>query len=338
VEDESLSDKKKDAIIRSKLRSIFNNRLIIIDEIQKVPALLDEVHWLIENARASFILCGSSARKLKRGHANLLGGRALRFELLGLTAKELQQDFDLERLLNRGTIPSIYADDAHSAYLRSYCADYLREEIAAEGLVRNLPAFTRFLEVAAIGDTEQTNYATIARDIGLSAPTVKSYYEILEDTLILKILPSYRLRPKRRIDLSSKAYFFDVGVVNHLNKRGYLRPGSELFGKAFENWVHHELRCYRNYFEPDLSLAFWRLSTGLEVDFIINQMEIAIEAKSTAKVTSDHLKGLREIKVEHPKIKRRIVVCLESKRRITEDGIEIVPYREWAFGLDEFLR
>ncbi len=311
---------------------------VVIDEVQKVPSLLDEVHRLIESKKFTFALCGSSARKLKRGHSNLLGGRALRFELFGLTAKELGDDFDLIQVLNRGYLPSIYTNDNYQAYLRSYHNDYLREEIADEGLVRNLPAFTRFLEVAALGDSEQTNFATIARDIGLSAPSVKSYFEILEDTLILKMLHPYRARPKRRIELSNKAYFFDVGIVNFLNRRGVIAKGSELFGKAFENWVHHELRCYQSYADPDMQLAYWRLSTGVEVDFIVNQMQIGLEAKATEKVTSDHLKGLRELKVDHPNVKRRIIVCLEKKRRRTEDGIEIVPYSDWAFNLEEFLK
>jgi len=302
---------------------------IIVDEIQKVPALLDEVHWLIENAGQHFALCGSSARKLRRGHANLLGGRALRFELLGLTSLELGKDFDLLKMTNRGYLPAIYAREDFRAAQRSYCADYLKEEIAAEGLTRNLPAFAHFLEAAALSDTETVNFATIARDTGVSAPTVKSHFELLVDTLIGSFLPAYRARPKRRVVVSPKFYFGDVGVVNHLVRRGNIEPGSELFGKAFENWLHHELRAFQAYREPDLDFAFWRLSSGVEVDFILGKMVCAIEAKATARITSDHLKGLRVLKEDYPTIKRRLVVSLEKTPRRTEDGIEILPYRNF---------
>ena len=303
---------------------------VVIDEVQKAPLLLDEVHWLIENTSYVFALCGSSARRVKRGQANLLGGRALRFELRGLTASELGDDFDLVRLVNHGYLPRHYQMERYRDALRSYCADYLKEEIAGEGLTRNLPAYSAFLSIAALSDTERVEYATIARDTGVSPPTVKSYFEILTDTLLASFLPAYRKRPKRRVVLSPKLYFFDVGVVNFLAKRGVLEPGAELFGKAFENWVHHELRAYQAYRRPDWDLTYWGLSSGAEVDFIVNQMECAIEAKSSARITSDHLKGLRELARDFPRVGRRIVVCLEKTRRLTEDGILILPYREFV--------
>lgn len=301
----------------------------IIDEVQKIPSLLDEVHWLIENKKKTFILCGSSARKLKRGHANLLGGRAIRKELWGLTCEELGDDFDLLQILNRGTLPSIYVSDLYSDLLRSYCGDYLKEEIMAEGLVRNLPAFSGFLEAAALSDTEVLQFQTIARDVGVSSPTVKSYFELLEDTLIGKTLQPYRKRPKRRIQITPKFYFFDVGIVNHLAKRKLIELKSEAIGKAFENWVFHELQCHRSYRNPDLELSYWRLSSGIEVDFILNDLEAAIEVKAVTRVHSDHLKGLRELAKEHPQCGRRIVVSLEAHSSRTEDGIEIMNYREF---------
>jgi predicted AAA+ superfamily ATPase len=323
------------ALPRGKTQTPFR---IIIDEVQKVPALLDEVQRLIETKRFAFGLCGSSARKLKRGSANLLGGRALRLVLNGLTAEEIGKDFDLIRALNHGYLPSIYLSDAPKPRLRAYVTDYLKEEIAAEGLVRNLPSFSNFLELSALCDTEQLSYSSIARDLGVSSPTVKSYFDILTDTLIATTIPAYRHRPKRRIETSPKIYFFDVGVVNHLTKRPGIEPGSELFGKAFENWVFHELRSYRDYHDPDAEIFYWKLSTGVEVDFIIDRMRTAVEAKATRKIHSDHLKGLRELKIEHPSIKKRMIVCLEKNRRITDDGIEIIPYREWAFCLSELFR
>lgn len=300
------------------------NRWVVIDEIQKIPGLLNEVHWLIENSDFRFALCGSSARKLKRGHANLLGGRALRRELFGLSAAELGTDFDLERIVNRGFIPNHYLNDDYMDRLRSYCSDYLKEEIFAEGLVRNLPAFSTFLNVASFSDCEAVEFKSIASDVGVSAPTVKSYFEILEDTLIGQFIQAYRKRPKRRIQTSPKFYFFDVGVVNSLAKRKNLELGSELFGKAFENWIFHELRCFKAYCEPDLDITYWKLSEGREVDFILNDLECAIEVKSSEKISDKHLKGLRELKNEHKNVNRRIVVCNEMTSRKTSDSIEIL--------------
>lgn len=305
-------------------------KIVIIDEIQKVPHLLDEVHWLIENKRMVFGLCGSSARKVKRGHANLLGGRALRYELFGLVSLELGHDFELTRLLNRGYFPKIYQSAKANQLLRSYCLDYLKEEIADEGLVRNLPAFSQFLEAAALGDGEIVEFTPIARECGVSASAVKGYFEILNDTLLASFLPAYTKRPKRRTVSSPKFYFCDVGIVNFLAKRGELTPGSMLFGKAFENWVYHELKAHQHYRELYSDLSYWRLSTGVEVDFIVGNMEQAIETKASAHITADHLKGLRELKKDYPHIQKRWVVSLEKAPRLTEDGIEILPYTHFA--------
>jgi predicted AAA+ superfamily ATPase len=198
-------------------------RLIVIDEVQKIPELLDEVHWCIENQKRIFALCGSGARKLKRGHANLLGGRATRYELYGLSAKEIGDEFDLVRLLNHGYLPSHYdcSEEEIKRLLLSYVGDYLREEVAAEGLVRNLTVFSDFLNMAALSDSEQINFASFARDPGVSAHTSKEYFNILIDTLIAWYLPLHRHRPKRKAAASTKFYFSDVGVVNLLTKRHY---------------------------------------------------------------------------------------------------------------------
>jgi predicted AAA+ superfamily ATPase len=303
---------------------------VVLDEIQKVPQLLDEVHWLIENTENHFALCGSSARKVKRGAANLLGGRAIRYELFGLTASELGREFELDRIVNRGYLPRIYVAERSGRLLRSYVADYVKEEIAAEGLVRNLPVFSRFLDVAALSDTDLVNFSNIARDCGVSNHTVKSYFEILEDTLLGRWLPSYSKRPKRRVIVSPKFFFADVGVVNHLSRRGSVERGGELYGKAFENWVFHELSAANAYGESFAQLSYWRLASGIEVDFIVDAMRVAIEAKASAKITSDHLKGLRELVVDQPQVGRRLVVCLESKRRRTDDGIEILPVADFV--------
>ena len=300
-------------------------RQVVIDEIQRVPALLDEVHWLIENRGLHFALCGSSARKVRRGAANLLGGRALRYHLHGLTAREIGSDFDLPRMLNHGYLPRMYQAGRPNRLLDAYIADYLREEIAAEGLVRNLPAFAGFLDAAALGDGAMVNCSTIARECGVSSNTVKGYFQILEDTLLGRSLPAWRKRPKRRTIGAPKFYFADVGVVNRLARRGELLPGSVGYGQAFENWVFHELSAFIDYREWDGGLAYWRLAGGTEVDFVLGDMQLAVEAKATSRITSDHLKGLRSLVADHPGIGRRVVVCLEPRARRTEDGIDILP-------------
>jgi len=303
---------------------------IVIDEIQKVPALLDEVHWLIENRGLRFALCGSSARKVRRGGANLLGGRAVRYELHGVCSAELGKEFDLDRMLNHGYLPRIYQAASPRRMLDAYVADYLKEEIAAEGLVRTLPVFSDFLDIAALSDGELVNFSTIARECGVSSHTVKSYFGILEDTLLGRWLPAYRKRPKRRVIQAPKFYFGDVGVVNRLARRSEVLPGSELYGKAFENWVFHELAAFVSYRRFDGELAYWRLASGIEVDFVVGHMRLAVEAKAGANITADHLKGLRSLRQDHPRVRRRVVVCREPKARVTDDGIEILPARTFA--------
>ncbi len=313
--------------------------MVVIDEIQKVPALLDEVHWLIENRGTVFALCGSSARKLRRGQANLLGGRALRYELHGLVSEELGEDFDLVRCINHGYLPRHYLATNPRRQLQAYVDDYLKEEIAAEGLTRNLPAFADFLSAAALADGQMVNFTTIARDCGVSAFTVKNYFQILDDTLLGRFLPPYCRQPKRRVVQTSKFYFSDVGIVNYLARRGRLEPGSELFGHAFENWVFHELCAYRAYREFTIDLSYWRLASGAEVDFVVDDARIAIEAKASARVHAGHLKGLRAMKEDHPHTTAHIVVSLDPQPRRTEDGIDILPAEEFARRLwnDELL-
>ena len=307
---------------------IRDESFVLIDEIQKIPALLDEIHYLIESRGKIFGLCGSSARKVKRGHANLLGGRARRYELFGLTMAELGSSFDLVKVLNRGYLPNHYLAEDYLHAIDAYVMDYLKEEVAAEGLVQNFHQFSEFLDVASLSDTNKINFNSIARDCGVSAYTVKSYFNILEDTLLGSWLKAYRKRPKRRISVAPKFYFFDVGVVNFLAKRGELRPGSELFGKAFENWVYHELRAFLSYHRSFKDLSYWSLTTGVEVDFIVGDMEVAIEAKAVSRVGGHHLKNLRELKKEHPHLKKSILICLEEEKRVTDDGISIMPWAE----------
>ena len=298
---------------------------IIIDEIQKLPLMLDEVHWLIESKGLRFILCGSSARKLKRGHANLLGGRAVRYELFPLVFPEIP-DFSLNKALNNGLIPRHYDSKKPGRLIQSYVGEYLKEEIASEALTRNIPAFSRFLEVAALTNGEMLNYTNIARECGVSSPTVKEYFQILEDTLIGRYLPAFHKRKKRRLVSSPKFFFFDLSPIVFLTRRGRVEPGSELFGRAFEHFIWMEITAHSSYSELFYPITYWRTASGFEVDFILGDHDIAIEVKSTELAGSTHLKGLRRFKEEY-QVKRCILVSMDSKSRQTEDRIEIPPWR-----------
>jgi predicted AAA+ superfamily ATPase len=297
---------------------------VIIDEIQKLPLLLDEIHWLIENKGLRFILCGSSARKLKKGHANLLGGRAVRHELFPFIYKEIP-NFSLDIALNRGLIPKIYLSANHARLLQSYTGDYLKEEIAAEALTRNIPAFSRFLEIAALSNGEIINYNNIAAECGVSAPTIKEYYQILCDTLLGRFVPSFRKRAKRRIIQASKFYFFDVGIISHLTRRHTIIQGSELFGKAFEQYIYMEISAHSSYSEKFYPVYYLRTTSGFEVDFILGDMETAIEVKSSAMIRDHHLKNIRALK-EESKARRFIIVSMDKEPRKTPDDIEIMPW------------
>lgn len=320
---------KQPAVFREEVLALPASTIIVLDEVQKAPVLLDEIHFLIQEENRIFVLCGSSARKVKRGHSNLLGGRALRYELFGLSAQEIGRGFNLERMLNAGPLPSHYDHKNYTRAIQSYVDDYLKEEILQEGLIRNLPIFSDFLRMAAIGDTETVNLSNIARESGVSVSTVRDHYNILADTLIGAFLPAYTYRAKRRAIHAPKFYFRDVGMVNHLAKRGDIIVGSELFGKAFENWLFHELSLHRQYSEQFYDLSYWRLTTGVEVDFILGKAQIAIEAKAKEKISLNDLKNLRQFKREYPPVEQLIVVSLEKNTRRTKDGILILPYQEF---------
>jgi predicted AAA+ superfamily ATPase len=297
---------------------------VIIDEIQKVPDLLDEIHWLIENLKIRFILCGSSARKLRRGHSKLLGGRAVRYEMHPLVYPEIP-DFSLDTALNQGMLPRHYQHSSPKRLLQSYVGDYLQEEISAEALVRNVQSFSRFLEVAAISNGEIINYENIARECAVSAPTVKEYYQIAVDTLVGSFLPAYTKTIKRRLIHAPKFYFFDIGVVGELCKRGRIEYGSELFGKAFEHFIYLEILAFNHYSGLYFPLSYWRTASQIEVDFLLGNAEVALEIKSTNNTNSHHLKGLRSFKEEHPNA-RAILVSHDPNPRTTDDGLEILPW------------
>lgn len=298
--------------------------LVVIDEIQKAPALLDEVHWLIANRGLSFLLTGSSARKLRRGHANLLGGRARRRLLVPLSVLETE-GFDLEGAMVSGLLPPHFLSSEPLEDLRAYVADYLKEEIAAEALARNIPAFAEFLRVAAITSSELLNYANVARESGVSAKVVRTYFDILEDTYLGFRIPPWRKSANRRMILAEKFYLFDVGVANYLARR-QPRVGSAEFGKSFEHYVLMELRAYQAYRRPDLPVAFWRSSAGQEVDFILGDKQLALEVKGSQRVHEGDLRHLSALLDDGP-VGKAIIVSLESQPRRLAKGIESLPWR-----------
>jgi len=306
--------------------------LIVLDEVQKVPALLDEVHWLIENRGLSFLLTGSSARKLRRGHANLLGGRAWRRTMVPLSYMEVE-GFDLEKAMISGLLPSHFLSPDPTEDLRAYIADYLKEEIAAEALVQQIPSFSEFLRVAAITSSELINYTNIAREAGISQKVVRSYFDILEDTYLGFRIPPWKKSRNRRMITAEKFYLFDVGVANYLARRKP-RLGSAEFGKAFEHYILMELRAYQAYRNPDLPITFWRTSTGYEVDFIVGDKELAIEIKGSARVHEGDLRHLSALLEDGP-VKHRVIVCLEKEPRQLGKGLRVLPWevfikRLWA--------
>ncbi len=314
-------------------------RVVVIDEVQKVPALLDEVHGLLESTDTRFVLCGSSARKLRHGAANLLGGRAWRFELFPLTTHELgvpKSAADasrlLDRVVNHGLIPQHHLMAKPERALRGYVLDYLAEEIQAEALTRNVPAFARFLDSVALGHGQLLNYASVARDCGVSAKTVREYYQILDDTLLGHRLPPWRRARKRRLIETEKYYLFDVGVVRALCGMRIVQAGTEEFGRAFEHFLIEEMRAYLSYRERHLPLAYWRTSTGLEVDLIVGNLDLAVEFKASAGVGERHVQGLRAL-CEDQKVKRAVIVSLDERPRMLDGGIEVWPWHLFCEGL-----
>ena len=297
---------------------------IILDEVQKVPELLEEVHWLIENKGLRFVLCGSSARKLKRGKANLLGGRAWRYEMFPLVSRELDK-LDLLKALNRGLIPVHYLRDEYRKSLRAYVTDYLKEEVFDEGLTRNIPAFSRFFDAMGYSHGELTNYSNIARDCGVDSKTVKEYYQILVDTLLGRFVSPFKKRQSRQvIGRAPKFYLFDVGVAGTLVNRHIAEPRGESFGRALEHFILMELIAHRSLCELDYEINFWRTKTGLEVDFVLGGGEIAVEVKGTSRVDSRDLRGLSTFADEFSP-KQAIVVCSENQERVL-GSIRIMPW------------
>lgn len=304
---------------------------IIVDEVQKIPLLLDEIHWLIENYNAQFMLCGSSTRKLKRSWVNLLGGRAWGFHFYPLVFPEIV-DFDLLKVLNIGTLPAHYIANDPKKSIKAYIHNYLTQEIQIEGAVRNLPAFARFLDSVAFSNSEMINYNNIARDCGIDAKTVKEYYQILLDTLLGYYIFPFKKQIKRDIILATpKFYLFDVGIANGLAKRKIEILRDTLAGKALEHYILLELMAYLGLNDQDDTITYWRTKTGLEVDFILGDGAVAIEVNISNQVKNKELKALIAFQEEHSP-KALYVVALEPRARkikIANTDILVLPVAEF---------
>lgn len=306
---------RRPTLLYETLKDKEEGTLVIIDEIPEAPELLNEVHRLIVEAGLVFILCGSSARKLKRKGHNTLGGRAFPVYLYPFVSAEIP-DFDIDRAVAYGTIPPHYLAKNPSRLLAGYIDVYLKEEIKEEALVRNLNAFHRFLEVAALTDGEIVNYNNIAQDCGVHATTVNAYFDILEDSLMGYRIPAFRKVMKRRLMQAPKFYYFDIGVANHLLHRKEMSRGSVDYGHAFEHLVIQEIYAWLHYTHSEETLSYWRTYTGIEVDAVIGDARVAIEIKSTEEIQPRHTKGLKAFGEEHSDSRRMVVSLDKFNRRI----------------------
>lgn len=316
------------SLLRQDLEMCEEGTLVIIDEVQLIPALLNEIQWLIVRKKLHFIMSGSSARKLRRSGANMLGGRATLNSLYPFVSAEIP-DFDLNKAVNQGMLPRHYLarNDKYWAMIQAYVSVYLKEEIKAESLVRNLSTFNRFLEIAALTDGEMVNYNNIAQDCGIDAKTVKEYFAILEETLIGYMVPAYSKTVKRKLRQSPRFYYFDVAIPNYLLSRRAMQPGSADFGYAFEHLIIQEIIAYLGYHNIDNALSYWHTYNDYEVDVVLGDAQVAIEIKSSEEVQSRHLRGLKAFKEEHPEA-RLIVVSLDTNPRLF-NGVEIWPAKQF---------
>jgi len=310
------------SLIRERLQPA--DRLIVIDEIQKLPSLLDEIHLLIETTPTRFVLSGSSARKLRRGGASLMAGRARTRHLMPFVSAELP-DFDLARALHTGLLPPVWTASEPWEELEGYVGEYLEREVGAEALVRHIEGFARFLRRAALSNAEQLNFESVASDAQVPARTVREHYAVLVDTLLGRFVEP--CGEGRKTGAHAKFYFFDTGVVHRMLGVRVLPDDGDTFGKAFETWVAHELTAREAYDRIGLPLRFWRTRSGLEVDFLLGD-DIAIEVKASRQVVERDLRGLRALASERP-LRRQIVVCREPEPRRLGD-VEVWPWKHFA--------
>jgi len=311
---------------------------VVIDEVQRVPQLLNEVHRLIESKGLRFILTGSSARGLRKKGVNLLAGRAYTYNLHPLTAAELGSHYNITEALKYGLLPSVWKEGADKEkYLKSYVRTYLEQEILYEGLARNLGAFTRFLEAASFSQGSLLNISNIARDSGVERRTVSNYFELLEDLLLGVRLDTFTKRAARRLSIHPKFYFFDTGVYRSLRPKGPLDSPDEQRGVCLESLVFQELRAALEYHGGGETLHYWRTATGVEVDFVVYGPDCfcGIEVKQSRKLRPSDLSGLRAFKRDYPQA--RLIVLYGGRHREYHDGIEAVPVEEALPGLPELL-
>lgn len=304
-----------------------SNKIIVIDEVQKIPALLDEVHRLIELHGWHFLLTGSSARKLKRGQANLLAGRAWTAALFPLCWKEIP-DFQLDRYLHVGGLPHVYPSTEPAEELDAYAQTYLKEEILAEGLIRKIPPFSRFLKAAALSNGQTLNFSQLGSDCQVAPSTVREYYAILDDTLIGFFLEPWTASKKRKAVQTAKFYFFDTGVTHTLAGTKTLDHNSNLYGSSFEQFIGMELRAYLSYRRQKEPLTFWRSLQGDEVDFLIGN-QVAIEVKTTKRIDAHDYKGLTVLRAEG--VFRQYYLVSHDPIETQRDGIVALP---WASFLE----
>jgi predicted AAA+ superfamily ATPase len=314
-----------------------HNGWIIIDEVQRVPELLNEIHRLIEKCKYKFILTGSSARKLRRKGVNLLGGRALAHHLYPLTAMELGMDFDLKRSLDHGQLPCAYTESDPKAYLESYVKAYLDEEIRYEGLTRNLGAFSRFLEAASFSQGSPLNVSAVARDCGVERKVVENYFSILEDLLIAYRVPVFTRRAKRRLASHSKFYFFDVGLFKTIRPMGPLDTPEEANGPALETLFLQDLTAINEYKKFGYGIYYWVTSNKIEVDFVLygNKGLKAFEIKRSARISTEMMRGLKAFSKDYPGAKTYLIYG--GERRLHEGDIDILPMEYALKNLPDIL-
>jgi len=310
---------------------------VIIDEIQRIPDLLHEVHRLIESKRYRFILTGSSPRKLKRKGPNLLAGRALTLSMHPLSAAELGGDFRLEHSLKYGQLPSVYKEADPKKYLEAYVKTYLEEEIRQEGLTRNLSAFARFLEAASFSQGSVLNISSVARECSVERKVVENYFSILEDLMIAYRIPIFSKKAKRRLLAHPKFYFFDAGVYRALRPMGPLDAPEEVEGIALETLFLQEVIALNSALDFGYKIFYWRTSNGQEVDFVLYGPKglLSFEIKRAARITSAMLRGLKSFLADYPMAKAYLVYA--GNRRMYEDKITIVPILETLKNLKAFL-
>lgn len=304
--------------------------VIVIDEIPEVPDLLNEVHRLIQKRDLRFILCGSSARKLKRKGTNTLGGRARPCYFYPFVSAEIQ-NLDLDKALLYGMLPSHYLSESPQDLLPGYIDIYLKEEIKEEAIVRKLDNFQRFLEAAALTNGEIVNYSNIASDCAVKANTVKAYFEILEDTLIGYMIPAYTKVMKRKVIQAPKFYYFDVGVYNYLLHRTTLSPDTPEYGHCFEHFIVQEIKAYLGYQHTPKLMSYWHTYDGKEIDIVLGDAEVGIEIKSTDEIRPKHLSNFKPFKEEFPHCKC-FVVSRDFLTRMSGD-IQLMYYQDFLSSL-----